>query len=144
MKTMELTIQHHKYQKVVMTYMFNWSLKPLYIQEKIWERVVPTSARPTFSPAGPSVRARPCGQQRGRGVSNVYQSSWEATELKVIVFTPLAKYRGKSFTYGSLISRANIGIDFPFLCIEAAYHIKALKSILVQLSSTQFFFLLIQ
>ena len=34
MKTMEFTIQSHKYQKGVMTYMFNWSLKLPYFQEK--------------------------------------------------------------------------------------------------------------
>ena len=48
MTTMELIIQSHKYQKGVMTYMFNWSLKPLYFQDKIWQGVGPTGARPAF------------------------------------------------------------------------------------------------
>ena len=54
MKTTELTIQSHKYQKEVMAYMFNKSLKALYFQEKIWQGVTLTSARTAFlSPARP-------------------------------------------------------------------------------------------
>ena len=94
MKTMEFTIQSHKYQKGVMTYMFNWSLKPPYFQEKNWQGDVLTVAHPAFlSPAGPRLYLRGWGwgggdgEGRSRGVSKVYRHQVEKLFFQLVKCT---------------------------------------------------------